>query len=196
MAQSLTFFATAAEQAQWLKDVLGDSTWSVAKVTGRSGYMSLGPEQWQANDFRGRDSSLRIYAGLKEASGGPVWRKGHNGAELDFVLSQAVQILPSMLDDGVLYEGTVATMRPEDYRAAGMSFGPVRRLYGTLTGALETFAVDRAKVLVALPGESPKPARGKFLVTDGAYRLHRAGTRLKQFADSLIEYSLGTNQKV
>lgn len=192
---SVAFFATAKEQGTWLGRLLADaSIWAVAKRTAAAGYTAVSVADLGRLGYKGPDSSLRIYVGSKSLSAQPIWRKGSRGAEIDFVLSQAVQVLPCMHQGAVCYEGTISIMRPTDYASAGVLAKPVRDLFGKVVGELRPVLADGVRVRVALPGEEPRRAIGNFLVTRGAFELYRSGQRFKQFADSVIEYSLVINQ--
>jgi hypothetical protein len=192
---SVTFFATAKEQVAWLRQLLADgSNWIVARRTGTAGYTVVAMQDLDRLGYEGPDSSLRIYIGSKAVSGGPVWRKGQREAEIDFVLSQAVQVLPCMQQGDVCYEGTVSIMRPAEYTSAGVRAKLVQHLFSKVLDELRPMVAESARVRVALPGDEPRRARGKFLVTDGALQLYRGGQRFKQFMDSMIEYSVIMNQ--
>lgn len=192
---SVAFFATAKEQQAWLGRLLADgSLWAVAKRTGAAGYMAVASADLDRLRYEGPDSSLRIFVGRRALAAQPTWRKGSRGAGIDFVLSQAVQVVPCMRQRGVCYEGTVSIMRPIDYTSAGVLAKPVRDFFSNVVRELRPMLADAVRVRVALPGEEPRRATGKFLVTKGALELYRNGQRFRQFADSMVEYSLVIKQ--
>jgi hypothetical protein len=191
-SRSVEYFATAAEQLNWLQQALhGIESWIVAerpRVDGRAlvKVSALTP-QMLGNEH----SRARLFLGYAELADQPQWRTTTYGTEVDMCASRAVLIEPSIVSKAAVIAGRLAILSPAAYRERGIDEKALRSRFQRLVRSL------RAQAAVAVPALLEHAPRhdairidNPFLISKDVEGLARSGMQLWPDANSRLYFTL------
>jgi hypothetical protein len=190
MASEIAFFAGPEEQRRWLYDTLGDTTWCVAEHTRDQRVTGVDRSQVDELTFERDPLSLQLFLGRRDLCDAPVWRETADGRPtVDFVRSRAVQYVPATIAQDVMIEGRLAIMRDRYYADLGLEFLPFKSWFTSLVTSLErAIHTPGVRVLSRLESEPWAVTPRKILVSPMAIEWRKAGHKLKQAAESRVEF--------
>jgi hypothetical protein len=82
-------------------------------------------------------------------------------------------------------------MRPADYKSLGIRVQPLHQWFLEVCSSLKAaIGPEEVTLTVLSPNEEPAPSRRRVALSIGAATWRKGGKRLKQFAESAIEFDL------
>lgn len=188
---SLEYYATPSEHRAWLATLAADpQLWFVVDSFPELAEAPATATVLRELTFQGRGHA-QVFLGRNDLGPGPQWRIAGRRNELDFVVSQAVQLIPSVTQGDVLVEGRMAIMRRSDYERNGITFEPLRNWFREVGASLRKSLKTREMRLITRSAtEAPATSARKVSVSPGAIAWRRGGKRLQQVAGSLIEFDI------
>jgi len=119
-----------------------------------------------------------------------AWEKTQSGDKINFVNSQAIQFVASLMVEGrVLLEGRIAIMRPSDYKQHNINPANLMRWYRKMRESLSSIMAHDFVVIQRTTLGTLKEWRGVG-ITPGAVALRFKGVLLKQFAEGAVEFDI------
>ncbi len=185
------FYATPDEQRVWLTRVLSrHDTWCARWQPGiGEPEFPFGAALLENSIFRGNDEAM-LFLGRKDLTALPTWRENERGhRDIDFVRSQAIQVVPSRVVRDVLLEGRIAIMRATYYEDAGISVRPVRKWFHEVGRSLEQLRLPGAMLLQRTTTGRIKEWQS-VIISRGAADWRQSGGSLKQFVDGGVEFDV------
>jgi hypothetical protein len=153
---------------------------------GRRKYLEIcSPKDIDALSFRTvHEGGLEVYLGRSDLAK-VVW----TGGRIDFVKSQAVQLVASVEVGKVLLQGQIGIMKPSEYKLKGIDSKPLSKWYRKLQASLSAIMAKDVVVIQKTAVGSVKewPDKG---ITPCAVSWHKKGGLLKQFAAGAVEFDV------
>lgn len=193
MAYSAPFFASSAEQVNWLSALMAEpKVWCVIDILLPQRVQREASVERVRQLFKNSDTgSFRLFFGRRDLSPTPQWRPTPVRDELDAVRSRVIQFVPSLVVADVLTEGRIDILRPDAYRRADVSPEPVVHWFREVRRSLEqSLDAQATPFAVRSPDGSVARSPAKALFSPDAIRWSKQGGRLKQLAESSIEFEL------
>ncbi|MBX9790669.1 MAG: hypothetical protein K2Y37_17265 [Pirellulales bacterium] len=189
----LCFFAHPSEQVRWLKERLNDpEIWCVGKMgVPTSEYFTVDSDSVDSLQFTGiHGTELMLFLGHANLQTDVVWRStARHILEIDFVRSQAIQCLPSLIvDASILTEGQLAIMDASYYEEVGIDPRPLQRWFRDVVRSFRALRAPRMAL-----GKVDHAAIKRWpsvVVSPGAVDWRKSGRKLKQFPKGAAEFDI------
>lgn len=133
-----------------------------------------------------------MFFGNKSLQNRLIWQTTlDNRTELDFIRSQTVQFVPSLLINGTtLLEGQLAIMSDVYYHELGIDPGPVGHFYSELRKSFKRIFDNNSRVAVVTPTGETKLIPNTSITASAAEWVNRKKGRLKQLKDGPVEFTV------
>jgi len=181
------YFWTPDELIPWIRRVCGENQlWIVLWRVGSSAEI-ISPESISPSWFEGSGDYLHFFIGDPAVCPAPQWRFVRGTREIDFALSYAVQLVPSLMapDGNTLLQGRLAILRPADYEDASR-YAELRKFFRRLRSDLRRNS-DSSHVVVQPLATGGRKRWSDMLVGPAVVHSKR---NLKQFFEGEVRFEL------
>ena len=188
----MAYYATGPEQRSWLIELAANPLlWLLLNYPRERRVIRADIDAVKALSFMSGPGEVQMLLGCKRLCEDPWWRSVGERDEIDFKGSQAIQLVPALVQGDVLLEGHIAIMQKADYEASGMKFEPLAGWFRSVCKSLAQAIMAQEIALTNLSlTERPTRSRRKVLISPGAISWRENGKRLKQFAETSIEFDI------
>lgn len=193
--RELDFFATPAEQKNWLAQFLGDTdVWCVlwTAVDGPR-YVELDVQMVDELSFSAEsEDEMTFFLGRKSLVASPIWNTvGAGRRELDFLKSSAVQYVPALVvHEKILLEGRMAILPSSAYEDAGVDPKPIAAWFKKVRDSFASMLREPRATLVQSTTSGAMKSWNQVLVSPGAVAAKTSGKLLKQFPEGEVEFDV------
>ena len=189
----MEFFAMPSELNKWISSVLDDqicwillwdiSTNTYSTISDSHEYISTA-----YSDNSRSASRMQLFIGNRQLRSNPIMRTTQNGRrEIDFKHSLCVQVVPCLITDHILLEGSIATLKPKEYDGIPCE-REFRHWKQQIIGCFTKMLSDRSFVTTQILSDGTVKEWRRLIVSSGAVAWYREGGKLRQFAKGPVEF--------
>jgi hypothetical protein len=187
------FYATIDEQKKWLVQLLSaKDVWCLLWTPSDGArYFPIGITELKKISFEAEhEDDLMLFLGCRGLTIEPVWLETPRGVRLDFIRSQALQLVPSLVvENTILLEGRLSVMRRGEYERVGVNPTKLIKWYRKIRKSLVSL-MSSNHILVQKTSDGKIKLWTDVGISPGAVLWYHEGHSLKQFPQSPVEFDI------
>ncbi|MBM3240375.1 hypothetical protein FJZ31_29180 [Candidatus Poribacteria bacterium] len=187
------FYATIDEQKKWLVQILSaKDIWCLLwKPSDGYRYFPIGITELEKISFEAEhEDDLMLFLGCHGLTIEPVWLETPRGVRLDFIRSQALQLVPSLVaENTILLDGRLSVMRRGEYERAGVNPTKLFQWYRKIRQSFVAL-MSSNHILVQKTNDGKIKRWTDVGISPGAVLWYHEGHSLKQFPQSPVEFDI------